>query len=893
MYYPTNRRQFLKHTAHGAAAFGGISLLDPAICWTDPNDPYPQQLASRRQEYLQWMVDYFGKLEPQMKPFDGRHWSLNQARLTLGVELEKANQYFETIKKRPIGDPDFPTTRYLKTFLDFKDSPRLSQRAKDNLMSIFLNWKMNNLSTVTAWPSLYTENHDLMYLTIGLFAELFRGHDAGNHIRELSRSLSWRFERGFTEWNSHRYQYHYSNPMLTLAAHAPSENLRKGAADLFNLLLAERALLSVGGYLGGPFLRGYDRNRGRTYGKDHACAYFEDNRYDAFLPTVWLAFGLGEPRFDYSKAPGLAPAGDGFGNGKDPRLNQDEGTFFATHTLVPHPVICALAAEAATRPELIYKGKRNHGWPVREVCPALLYYYNTPHVSMGSQQAFGYSYQARFMSVIFPAEPVKSLRVVLIDKKQYHAADDHNERGELVQHKNWLLARGELVEDGGITPRKSGPWNLYRSGKGLCAHMELPGGLHVLQVSDLDKYPAPEAFLAALTPPAHKEDFVEGKTADGDHVRVDVSNMSISINSKPRVPWTGMLHDSEPMRSVYGSGEIQIKTKTGELKLTNQALKQSLVEAGRQPLLRFVQLSDTHVNITLPDAEITQKKLDFLIDAINKETYFPVPNFVIGIGDIIEGGTPSTRKSEFEILKNKLAGLKCPFYPVVGNHENNALEGNAKAEAEYIAAFGPDRLNYTFEVAGVQFIMLNNSGAPGANAGAAGKARRTWLQSVLKASPGTPKIISCHIPLVTMRDEAVLAKSFGFGSYYAFDPALLKIVEDHADDVLAVLSGHVHLSGTVQRKGVYHITTSGTDDYPCDFAEYEVYKDRLQVRMYTISKELRGPSRNLHTRSGTEYTDSTHATPESYVSGNPSERKFKIAFKKKTQSSTRQSRDEK
>lgn len=553
-------------------------MLDQRAAHAQPHDPYRRKLAARRRRYLKWIVENFGKLEPETRPFDGRLWSLNHARLVWGREVDRASRYFETVQRRPIGDPDFPGTRYLKTLLDFRHSPRLSKKAKQNLKSLFLNWKMNRLSTVARWPAQHTENHDLMYLTIGLFAEHFRGHDVGKHLRELSQSLAWRFERGWVEWNSHRYQYHYSNPLLILAAHAPSVNLRKGAADLMNLLLAERAVLGVGGYLGGPFLRGYDRNRGRSYNANNACAYYEDHRYDAFLPTVWLAFGLGEPRFDFEKAEGLKPAGDGFGNGRDPRLNQDEGMFFATCSLAPHPVVRALAAGAATRPELIYKGNRNHGWPVPDQGPALLYYYNTPHVSMGSLQAFGYSFQTRFMSVLFPVEPAKGLRTVLFDEKKHHPSDHRNERGELVQHKNWLLSRGELIEDGGIFAQKAGPWDLYRVGKGLCAHLELPGHLHLLQVSDLDKYPNQTAFLQALSQPVADAHCIRGVTTDGDQVAVDVRDMSIQTNGKQRRGWTDMLHDSEPMRSRYGSGVIDITTNAGLLTIDNKILLANLAE---------------------------------------------------------------------------------------------------------------------------------------------------------------------------------------------------------------------------------------------------------------------------------------------------------------------------
>ena len=50
----------------------------------------------------------------------------------------------------------------------------------------------------------------------------------------------------------------------------------------------------------------------------------------------------------------------------------------------------------------------------------------------------------------------------------------------------------------------------------------------------------------------------------GDRVSVDLTNMSIAINGELREP-TEMLHDSGPMKSVYGSGRITITTQSGSV----------------------------------------------------------------------------------------------------------------------------------------------------------------------------------------------------------------------------------------------------------------------------------------------------------------------------------------
>ncbi len=176
--------------------------------------------------------------------------------------------------------------------------------------------------------------------------------------------------------------------------------------------------------------------------------------------------------------------------------------------------------------------------------------------------------------------------------------------------------------------------------------------------------------------------------------------------------------------------------------------------------------------------------------------------------------------------------------------------------------------------------MLNDSGAPMSNSKEVGQRRNEWLRGVLEESAGVAKIICCHIPLIPIREEPVLAKSFGFVSYTAKDAQLLRLVDEHAESIVAVLSGHLHLTGMVLRKGVHYVSLSGTASYPCDFASFDVYADRIRMRVHSLPKELQTPDTNIHgaRRHKVDYTDAAHLTAESYVRGNPDERDVEMGL---------------
>jgi len=524
-------------------------------------------IATRRRELLErYLAD---APEGGLDPHSTALWAIHHARLALGRELDKANAYFERVEHDPrprewkdglidTVDWDFLGIRLLKTLLDFGGTGRLTPAAEGHLREMTVNWRQprptvnRNNDRAVRWPEIHTENHDLMCITLGLFREHLAGRPTDSIARALAQSLSWRFRRGWREWNSKVYQVHYLLPALILARHAPDERIRTAAGELIQVQMAERALLSMNGHLGGPFCRGYEPQ-------------FDSERNDFYLPVMRMAFGLGEAFGDLSRedAGNHRPAATALGR-------MHEGVAFAAEGFEPHPIVAALAEEAASRPLLDYRGTRFAPW-LLERERVLIRYYNTPHVSMGSMRASGRGFQSRFLEVLFAESPDMHLRTDLRDTVTQTPWDTRNERGQAAQHANWLVSRGTLVAQGGLEPQRVGEWDLFAAGRGLCAHAELPGGWHLFQAGDLDQWTTDQAFIAALHRPELSDGHIRGRTTGGERVNVDLSDMSVKVNGRDE-QWYNKLHNCPQMQADWEDGAVTVRASAGTLELSDAVL---------------------------------------------------------------------------------------------------------------------------------------------------------------------------------------------------------------------------------------------------------------------------------------------------------------------------------
>ena len=220
------------------------------------------------------------------------------------------------------------------------------------------------------------------------------------------------------------------------------------------------------------------------------------------------------------------------------------------------------------------------------------------------------------------------------------------------------------------------------------------------------------------------------------------------------------------------------------------------IDSGKK-LFSFVQINDTHLvlpgNKGYPKVE---EKLRSVISSINSEENFALPEFVLFAGDIIEGKRLNLLQPECEFAKSILDQLKCPYYTVVGNHETLNTEGNPRFLNAYIRTFGEDKIHYSFIYKGIHFILFDNSNGLGSSKDVT-VLRNKWLKDTLESN-SNPKIIICHIPLVSYREEDKLSNSFGFWSYKLQGDNTLNIIQGFSDKIIAVLNGHVHLTGLIK-----------------------------------------------------------------------------------------------
>ena len=217
-----------------------------------------------------------------------------------------------------------------------------------------------------------------------------------------------------------------------------------------------------------------------------------------------------------------------------------------------------------------------------------------------------------------------------------------------------------------------------------------------------------------------------------------------------------------------------------------------------------------------------------------------------------------------------------PFYPVLGNHDYDA--GNTAAERRFLESCNQPAASYSFQHHDVAFIMLDDRPLASPEER---NLRTAWLRTTLEHHGSAPKILCAHGPLVPLRDQRSMDRVGGEG-VGPVTAETLEVVEDHASSVLAVLSGHLHLSGFRCTRSIFHICTAGTATFPCDFALYTVYDDRIEVEVRQLPLDLlpepvtSGYSRE---RLGAELIDDEHATNIEFIMGTYDERRFVIPMK--------------
>lgn len=300
------------------------------------------------------------------------------------------------------------------------------------------------------------------------------------------------------------------------------------------------------------------------------------------------------------------------------------------------------------------------------------------------------------------------------------------------------------------------------------------------------------------------------------------------------------------------------------------------------PNLQFYQINDIHYRdsryeLDIPTYPGANNRAGWLLKALRNPETLPPVDFILANGDLVHGETIEAIEHECPFMAAALNELPVEVFPVFGNHEVKQNEGDRNWEQPFRDAFSVND-HYSFEREGIAFIVFNNSGTGDELPLQVRKRRTENLQSLLARHRHQPKIIACHVPLVCVRDEAALAASMGFDSYKCLEPEILETIEAEADSVLAVLSGHIHLTGSIVQNGIRHLAVAGSASFPHDIAHFSVFDDRIDVEVIQLPSDLWQPETNIHgaRRHGRDFTDSLHPTHLGYLMGNPDERHFSL-----------------
>ena len=170
------------------------------------------------------------------------------------------------------------------------------------------------------------------------------------------------------------------------------------------------------------------------------------------------------------------------------------------------------------------------------------------------------------------------------------------------------------------------------------------------------------------------------------------------------------------------------------------------------------------------------------------------PEFVLSVGDLIEGGRkkPAQLEAEWKEFDGYVRKLQMPFFYVPGNHD----VGNKTTDALWREKFG--RRHYHFVYRNVLFLILNTDDPPGSGRGHLGKEQIDYAREVLADNKGVRwTIVAMHKPIWL---AANLAKS-----------GWLEVEKALADRPYTVFVGHIHRYQKFVRQGrnYYQLATTG------------------------------------------------------------------------------------
>jgi predicted phosphodiesterase len=248
-------------------------------------------------------------------------------------------------------------------------------------------------------------------------------------------------------------------------------------------------------------------------------------------------------------------------------------------------------------------------------------------------------------------------------------------------------------------------------------------------------------------------------------------------------------------------------------------------------LFVFATIGDSHIITHMFDdhrylkaISVCRPLLGNYVEDIN--AHVPPVDFAVQLGDLTDFG----EFAEFNNAGRILANLRCPLYPVVGNHDNFGSDN--KQNWKNFA--GRDSTNYTFDRFGFHFIVIDCTPNPYIPANIeCDSILREWVAADLAAHSDMPTFIFSHYNMWERGWNAMFDTTRHYAEYAGMS-RLRGVLED-AGNVVAVVNGHVHANRVEVHNGIYYIDIGATLVGRPSIRYFEVYPDRVEVTYEYIS----------------------------------------------------------
>lgn len=216
----------------------------------------------------------------------------------------------------------------------------------------------------------------------------------------------------------------------------------------------------------------------------------------------------------------------------------------------------------------------------------------------------------------------------------------------------------------------------------------------------------------------------------------------------------------------------------------------------RVRMVRFAHITDTHIGPQPGFTLYEREPLRYLRRLVERLNALPFPlDFVLHTGDVVDDG----KTESYALFNDAIRGLRFPVKYVVGNHDHCA-----HLQTDVIGTVAPtDRLDYTFDVGGVRFVVLDTRG-PDDPGGRVQSSQLEWLRSHC-APDGPPLVIAMHHAPMKLDTPWLDAPPPGWGGRYMYvanASELLDVLKPAASRIRGIFTGHVHNLFLTQHAGL-------------------------------------------------------------------------------------------